>query len=347
MATKDDVTLLIDGQRFDFWPRIDLESHVDSFSVLEFTAPFDAKSKAFRKTFRPFSFQPLEVLVDGATRFKGRQVGVEPDVEADSSVVVVTGYSLPGTLADCKAPAEALPLQFQKMGLRAIAQKILAPFEIGLSFPADEGAKFPSVKLGIEDVVIDFLIELAQQRGLVLSNTPTGELLCWQSVEPGRPVAKLKDHEQPVLRVRPTFSPQEYFSEVTGYARRRKGRKASKYTARNHLLEGVLRPTSFRLSDTEKADAATAATAKLARMFAQAVSFDVELATWRDPQGDLWRDNTTVKLLAPDAMVYRETELLVRSAYLHADDASRTASLNLVLPGVFSGKPPTEMPWAE
>ena len=346
MASIDDVTLLIGGRQFTGWPRLHLERHVDASSVLEFTAPFDASSVAFRKIFQPFSYAPLEVLIGGKRRFLGRQIGIHPDVEADQSVVVVTGYGLPGSLMDCKEPASALPLQFRKLGLRAIATKLIAPFELDLAFKAPEGAPFADVKMAVEDVVIDFLITLAQQRACVMSDTPDGELLFWQSVDPGRSVAKLKDHEQPVTGVHPSFNPQQYFSEITGYTRKKKGKRAAKYTARNTLLPNVLRPTSFRLNDVEKGDAETATKAKLARMFAEAVSVDVDIATWRDPAGDLWDCNTTVKLLAPQAMVYSETEFLVRTATLDATAESRTAQLNLVLPGVFSGKPPTEFPWA-
>jgi prophage tail gpP-like protein len=112
-------------------------------------------------------------------------------------------------------------------------------------------------------------------------------------------------------------------------------------------LPTVVRPHAFILEDTEKADAATATRAKLARMFAEVVGWQLDAATWRDPQDDLWKPNTTIKVHAPKALIYRESELLVRGVHLHADDSSGTARLDLVLPGVFSGAPPQELPWVE
>lgn len=344
---SEDVELLIDGKRFWAWETIDVGRHVDAFSSVEFSAPFEPESKAFRDTFRPFSFQPLELRIRGDLVFSGRLVGVEPDDDANATKVTVTGYALPGVLADCNAPASALPLQFQKVGLREIATKLLDPFGIGLSMVDDDGTSFAKVKLDVEEKLFDFLIELAQQRGQVIANTVDGDVLCWKSVEPGRPVAFLKDGEQPVTKTRAAFRPQDYFSEITGFGRKRRGKRASKYTARNDLLTGVLRPMSFRLSDVERGDATTATKAKLARMFANACAFELEVATWLDPQGDLWEPNTTVRLLAPKAFVYRESELLVRSTWLHADKESETATLGLVLPGVFSGEQPKVMPWDE
>jgi prophage tail gpP-like protein len=80
-------------------------------------------------------------------------------------------------------------------------------------------------------------------------------------------------------------------------------------------------------------------------MFANAAAYTVDVATWRDPKGSLWKPNTTLTLFAPDAMVYSEYELLVRTVTLKQSKESTTATLGLVLPGVFSGEIPTALPW--
>jgi prophage tail gpP-like protein len=68
---------------------------------------------------------------------------------------------------------------------------------------------------------------------------------------------------------------------------------------------------------------------------------------WRDPQGDLWQPNKTMLLTAPRAMIYRRTELLIRSVTLRQKADVETASLELCLPGAFNGKTPDFMPWDE
>jgi prophage tail gpP-like protein len=81
-------------------------------------------------------------------------------------------------------------------------------------------------------------------------------------------------------------------------------------------------------------------------MIASVVTYTVEdLPTWRDPSGALWRVNTTVTLLAPEAMVYRETELLIRAVAFKQTAEIETATLTLVLPGTFGGQLPTSLPW--
>ena len=87
--------------------------------------------------------------------------------------------------------------------------------------------------------------------------------------------------------------------------------------------------------------------ARMGRMFGNAVSYNVSLPTWRDFSGDLWDVNTVVNLLAPGAMVYRLTRLIVRQVKLVRTEGTETALLNCVLPGAFSGKIPEALPWEE
>lgn len=83
-------------------------------------------------------------------------------------------------------------------------------------------------------------------------------------------------------------------------------------------------------------------------MFGNMVSYVVEgIPTWRDPKGNLWRPNTTITLKAPEAMIYRETEFLIRNVTLRQDAQSKTATLGLVLPGAFSGETPSRLPFEE
>lgn len=374
VSDQDELTLLIGEDEFSAWPTIDIHLALDSFSSVDFTAPFEPRRKVFRELFRPFSFKPVELKIaapasggglgaavglggaqpgNPGTLFSGTLIGVDPDSEPSKSHVGVSAYSIPGVLNDCNAPAASLPVEFTGINLRDLAKAIADAYSIELDFRVDPGANFDKVKLGIDRKLFDFLAELAKQRNIVISNTPEGALLCWQSVEGTKPVARLNEDEQPVTRVRAKFSPQTYFSEITGFVTARKGRKGkkarkgSRFTELNPRLEGILRSMSFNIPDTEDGGAPAATKAKLARMFANMAAYTVDVATWRDPQGALWEPNTTVSLIAPGAMCYTETDMLIRTVDLHQDTEKSTATLGLVLPGAFSGKVPEVLPWEE
>jgi len=346
------VSVVIDGTKFEHWQSVTVTRSVDTFSTVTLTAPFDPSRKEFREVFRPFSFKPLKVLIKGKALFTGSLVGVHPRIDPNARTVEVTGYSLPGVLQDCTAPGKTVPHEFKKLGLRAIIEQLCQPFGLAVKIGpgSSEGSRFDKVKLEEGQVLFEFFTELAKQRNLVISDTAEGAVLCWRSVEAGNPVGIFVEGEAPLSTVSAEFNPQDYFSEITGFCSAKRGRKGSKHTEQNPWLTR-LRPMSFKLDDTEKGDAPEATRAKLGRMFANVAAYTLsDLPTWRDPNGDLWEPNTTLKLTAPSVMIYRRTELLVRNVTLVQDADKETATLDLVLPGAFSGEPPgltSFLPWEE
>lgn len=346
-ATDDEVAILIDGQRFRFWDRVRVTRSIDTMDTVEFGAPFDADAPGFRETFRPFSFKPVVITVGGTPLFTGTMVAVSPAVENSQKIVSVSGYSLPGVLNDCTSPASTYPLEFDNQGLREISAALASPFGIAVEFQADQGAVFERVASEPGKKVLAFLTELAKQRNLVISSTTRGKLLFSQSIESGTPVARLQQGSAPVMAVTPFFSPQEYYSHITGIEPVIVGLAGSQFTVKNPRLQGVTRPITFNAPDTLDADVKAAVESKAGRMFGNMASYSVRVATWRDPQGNLWEPNTIVKLLAPEAMIYNEYTFVIRSVEFEREGRKETATLNLVIPGSFSGKVPESLPWED
>lgn len=342
---QDEVAVLIDGQRFRFWDKVRITRAVDSMDTVEFGAPFDADAPGFKETFRPFSFKPVAITVGGSPLFTGTMVAVSPVVENAQKIVSVSGYSLPGVLNDCTPPASSFPLEFNDQGLRDIATAVVAPFGLTVDFQGDQGAVFERVACEPGKKALSFLTELAKQRNLIISSSSRGALVFWQSVESGPPVAILQQGTAPVLSVTPFFSPQEYYSHITGIEPVIVGLEGSQFTVKNPRLLGVTRPITFNAPDTLDADVKAAVEAKSGRMFGNMASYSVRVATWRDPNGELWEPNTTVKLTAPEAMIYNEYEFVIRSVEFNRERSVETATLNLVIPGSFSGKIPEALPW--
>lgn len=349
MEDIEQVSLTIDAASFRFWENLEFKWSIDSYSSISFSAPLEPSSREFRDTFRPFKYQRCEVSVEDRILFVGTIVGVHPTVSPDRKTVEVTAYALPGVLEDCTAPIEILPFEYTDLKLYTIASTLVKPFGFQVYQVDNTGAPFDKIACDSDKKLHEFIADLAQHRNLVVSNTPEGDLLIWASVQPGNPVARLSGNESPVESVEASFSPQDYHSEITGFAPPKRGRAGSKWTEKNKWLTGVLRPASFKFDKIEKGDAPEATRAAMGRMFAKCVSYTVNLATWRDPHGDLWQPNTTIKLTAPDAMIYTETEFIIREVTLRQDKASgnESATIGLVLPGAFSGEIPASLPWDE
>lgn len=355
--SRDSVAVLIDDRAWRGVNDIELHRGIDTHPTIGFASPFDPERREMRETFRPMSFKPLVATIGGEPLFTGKLVEAVPTRDAKSSVVQCSGYSLPAELEDINLPGDRVPFEASGLSLRQIAEALASINGITVLMLVDDGGAFSkvhtrqrSVDTRVDhDTKIDaFLVELAKQRGIVRTSNARGQLVFWQSVRPGNPVARLVEGEPGIVSVVPSFSPQDYYSEITGFTSAKRGRTGSQFTERNRRLSGgVLRPMSFRLDDVEKGDAPNAVRAKMARMFGNAVSYVVNLPSWRGPNGELWEPNTTITLQAPGAMVYGETELLIRDVYLKQSDSEQTASLGCVLPGAFSGEQPDRMPWDE
>lgn len=352
--SEEVVALSIGGRQWRFWAELEISRSIDTHSTAGFTAPFEVERKAFRDTFRPFSFSPVEIKVGGDPLFTGTMIDVQPRLEANQRTVQVSAYSKAAILEDCNIPASHVPFEASGLSLRQIAERLGAPFGVGVKLEVADPPKFKRVntrtrtfdtKLESDQKIQDFLTDLARQRGLVISDTERGELLFWKSVAPGKPVVRLVEGKPPLVSVTPTLSPQQYFNEVTGFRLSKRGSKGNQYTQR--LSGGVLRSLSFRLDDIEKGDVPTAVRAHVGRMIAAAVSYVVTVPTWRDPKGRLWAPNTTLVLNAPSAFVYRDYEFLIRDVMLKQDADGTSATLGLVLPGAFSGELPERRPWEE
>jgi len=342
-----DVAVSIDKYDFRYWEQIEIRLSLDNFSTIELSAPFEPSNDDFKQIFKPFTYYPMNVDIDGQRLFTGQLIGVEPQATAESVTVRCSGYSLPAQLADAHMPASEFPIEYGDHTLLQIAIALAKPFGVAVVVQegTELGPQFKRVRIKPKEKVGAFLAELARARGVVMRDSTKGELMFLRSTSTGSPVASFREGEQPMTKVAATFSPQAYYSEITGLARTKAGRRGSGYTERNEHLPSVVRPLNFTVGDVNAGDLPGSVKARMARMFGNMVSYVVDVPTWGDPNGVLWAPNTTVTLLAPGAMVYKETELIVRDVILRAQGERVGASLGLVLPGAFSGEQPKELPW--
>lgn len=341
----NEVSVRIDGVRFRFWNSITLARSIDAVGTAGFGTPFNADAPGFKETFKPFSFKSFSVNVGGDPLFTGIMVSVSPTVEATQKTLSVSGYSLPGVLNDSVFPASAYPIEYNGMTLQEIATAAAEIFGLSVEFDEDSGPVFERVAVDPAQKVLTFLSDLAKQRNFVISSTPSGALRFLRSVEPGQPVAILEQGKSPLLSVTPTFDPQTYFSHITGIAPTVIGLDGTQHTVKNPFLSSAIRAETFKADDSTGADVKAAVDAKMGRMFGNMASYSVTVATWRDPSGNLWEPNTTINVTAPDAMIYNAYEFILRSVQFDRDAQSETATLDLVLPGAFSGKIPEVLPW--
>lgn len=344
-AGRDDVVVVVGGGRFSEWESVTITLSIDRPPEMTLFSPWDPDAAEMRRVFRPFSFNPLVVSIGPDPLFTGVMLAPSPSTTSEGSTVTASAYGATGTAYDCAAPASAYPLEFDNLTLDAIATQLLAPFGIAATFTAPVGAPFERVSMDPTEPVMGFLAGLAKQRNIVIGETAQGAALFQQSVEAGSPVAVMKGSQPPASAVATSFNGQAVFSDITAIAPTVPGLEGGQSTAKNTQLTGVVRPHTFTAPDTTPEGGQSAAEAKLGRMYANAVSWNVPVPSWRGPSGAVWQPNTTIKLTAPNAMIYSETEFLIKEVRLSTGRESRTALLTVVLPGAYSGQAPETLPW--
>ena len=341
----DEVALTIDGQTFKYWLDFLIEDHIDTFDTFEFTAPFLPENLAFRETFAPMSFKTVTLTIGGERKFTGTIIDVMPESDAEKSTVKVSCYSTAAAINDCTVSFATFPVEFEKQNVVDIARKLVEPHGFTVIVNGDAGPVFKRVALESNQTILDFLITLAKQRAVLITNGPAGECRFFKATAPGNPVARLREGQAGVISVTPQFQGQKFYTDYTGIQGKEVSYNDAKYTVKNPHLTSGYRPIVFKLPDTTTGDLKTAVEAEAARMIASVVGYTVVLASWRDPNGQLWQSNTTITLVAPNAMVYDEFEFLIRSVVLDKDAQGQNATLELVIPGTYSGTMPERLPW--
>ena len=351
-AKPDDVEVWIDGSRFRFWSEVTITKTFDAVSTVEFTAP-QADTAAFRAAFAPLSFKDMVVLVGGKPQFVGTLL--KPKAATDPNrgpSMTVSGYSRPGVLADCTMPSSAFPLQFKKVSLAVIAQRLSETFSIIVDVDGDIGGVFRRVRIKSMQRPLAFLTGLAKQRKVVLSSTPEGHLLLRGPPVVSEPVATIREGVPPFVSASIDTNPQAFYSHLTVMRKKAKRVTSTSHTVINEAVPGVLRPMTVQSEDTNSPAELPAAAESLAgRMLAGAVTWTLKVNTWRNGNveagGELWEEGSTVNLLAPSAGILKPTDLIVRSVKGTRKETESEAELELVLPGAFSGELPDDFPWQE
>lgn len=340
---ENEVAILIANERFRFWTKSDINLSMDSIDQFSFSGPWQPEIERYRNIFQPLSFKPVAVYVGGEIVINALMLTVKPSVKSNTRTFSVGGYSLPGVLNDCNFPHDAYPIEFNGYGLLEIATAAAAFFDLDVQLDGEAGDVFDRVAAKPSEKVLSFLIKLAKQRNFLTTNTLEGKLLFTQATTEKSNIF-LKEGESPLLSVDPNYNAQNYFSSITGLSPNQIAKFSESFIANNSFLPGNDRPFVFEVSDAVSADLQKAVNSKFGRMFADAISVNVTCQGWRDTNGDLWQPNKIIKLQSEGAMIYNETEFLIKSVKLTREKSDQSV-LQLILPEAFQGKIPDTLPW--
>jgi len=342
------ISILIDNTLFSFWTEYSITFEIDTFDTFSFSAPFDSDLQIYREAFRPFNYKPVAIYYGQDLIFTGVLLADETTLEPDEKSISIVGYSKPGILNDCHMPISSFPLEFNNQTLKQISPIVCKPYGIISSFLSPVGNPFEKVSIDIETDIFSFLSGLAEQRGLLISNNVKGELIYYKS-QTGNSVASFKQGELPFMSCSNSFDYQSFYSHITGITQTTEEKKSASYTYINNYLvkKGIMRCFNFIAEDTKDSEIKQATLSMAGRMFGESASYELTIQGHRDKDGNLLKKNTIVSVLSPGAMIYRETNFLIKSLTMSRNNEGDITEMELVLPGSYSGRIPEVFPWEE
>lgn len=339
-----DVYLKVDNGTITTWQSITVTMNVSSFDSLVFEIPMTDEAKSI---FKPFTFNSVQVYVGSALIFNGTVISVAPSLTQSGRTLSVACYPVCGVLNDCMLPVNAFPLEFVNKSITDIVTEVCDYFGIKVKNLSGNGAYFDLVSLKPDQKVLDFLIELANQRSLILTNDENGDLILYKLNPSSEPVANLSEGYAPLESVSCSFNHQNYYSHISGIEPPDLGFQGSVYTLKNKRLKGVLRPYTYELKNSGKGqNNKLDVNAKMGRMFANSLEYNVTVSSWRDASGNIWRKGSLITLLAPSVFVDSVFDFVIRDVSLSkTTDYKESAALTLVLKEAYNGKVPDKLPF--
>ena len=350
-AGQSDISILIDGDRFTIWETGEIVRSFDTIAdTFTLTAPWDPGNTINRDIFKPFSYKPFSLYVGGERVMSGTIVTHAPEAAANKTEIVISGYSLPGILADVNLPPTMYPFETDGLTLQQIAENIATPFGITVKFLTDAGPVFKDGdKIDIEptQTIYGFLIDLARQRGLVISSDVQGAMI-FQGTTTEQATETIRAGREPFVKGGANYNGQMRFSEITALGTEViSGAGASGSIEDKTMLDAkISRPKVIKPTDTNAGSLQAAAAAQYGRDLASATEYIVTVLGWRRPSdSQLWQDNTKLIYQNPGNMVYTETEMLIRTAKFIKGPDTEITELTLVFPEAYSGEIRSSFPW--
>lgn len=343
---KDGITIKIAGNDFEFYTGFSLTSNIGSLDTVSVDLPnFD--KDIYNETFQALSYKQASIYFGKDLFFDGIMLAPVRDTEPNSKILSLTLYPRCGVLSDCTFPVSIYPIEYNGLTLKDIAEEAARIFGIKVEFIGDPGAAFEKVAPEPTTKILDFLVGLAKQRGFLITNNVSGDLLIWKA-EITDSLAFFKEGEIPFISCSPSFSPQNYYSEITGLTPATETKAAETYTWKNPFLKNVFRPFTAEVDDIEDSDLQASVEALAGRMFGSVAKYNLQINSLRNKDGIFFKKNKIITAIAPNSDIFIEFDFLIEQSILTRNDESAdNASIDLVLPGAYTGSLPEVIPWVQ
>jgi len=338
----NEVAIRIDGTIFRGWTTNSITRNIDKCAdSFVFSAPFDPNSEA-AKYIWPFTYKKTDLFIGGKLYISGIAMKHTPSPSSSGVTMTVEVRSRAGETVDCMSMDKNL--DYNKMTLKQIADKILKPFGIETEFPHGDTAPFIQANRQITDTIFGFLSGLARQKGLLVTSTTNGNMSFQQANIDAEPVAALIQQKYPLINVSASYDSIKRHSHITAVSQSA-GNANIKALIQDESIPAY-RPLIITANEAEAGNIKDTALWKRSRAIADSAPTSAAVFGWKDEKGDDWIENSVVTVYYPLACIMVESRYLITNVSLTKDEnGGDMANLGLALPQAFSKEFPEVLPW--
>ena len=304
------------------------------------------ENSALDKATRPYGYGRAAAYIGGELLVSGILYITEPEMTDTGLVKTLTGFSFTADAVDSHWQP---PYEYAGVTLEQLASIRIPSLGIKTVVEAPTGGVFKSVTAHESDTVFSFLSKLAVQRGLLIGDTPAGDLLIHRAKTEGKPVGTISEEQPMVSGWKAKYDGRKRFSVYkcitpsgTATAIPKWGEAVTapkKPVTISELDPYVTRPRfmTFRADDTNTGNVKEAARWRKNKQYVESLSQPVTVEGWYAPNGDLWRENTLVTVVSGVFGVPKGFTFLIRSVEFMLED-KRTTLLQLIPPQAYTKK---------
>lgn len=295
----------------------------------------------------PYSYEKSKVFLDGVELVTGPLFLVKQMLnEGDGQRKELGGFSATVSIVDSDMNPELY--QEKNVSLKDRCTNLLEPYglKVVVDSVAAEAANeiFKRVKSKKDETIFKHLSKLAKQRQVLISSTVKGNLLLTKSKTKNQPVGIIEEASvNPALSYQAIFDGRKRFSSyrVTSQTPKKRNKKVG---ISNDPNVPIMRFKNITVDNATDGNIKNIADWARSKQFASALTIPFPVPSWHDPNGNLWRENTTVVVKSktigtPDGFTF-----LIRQVEYNFSESGRTAILNLIPPQTYTGEPIIE-PW--
>jgi prophage tail gpP-like protein len=343
-AREGDLSISVNGQRIGTFNDFELALSIDAISKCSFTVPNEPVTRAI---FIPLLSQKITVDLSGQRLFTGRCESPRVTNSPTQKSMEISCYSDPGVLERCTPSIEKFPLEWKWFLLEQIILDLCGEHGIGVVFSAPTTARFKRVNIEPDQNVLEFITDLASQRGLFFRDNPYGQLVLQKEPVAGPLVSFLEIGKHPTESISLSIDESRYYSSVTGIvpAKSKRTKIGAKFTVRNPFATDVIRAYTYECKDIDPGELPVAVTSAAGRMFAGLISCEAEVATWDNDLGQVYQPGQSVSVKSEEDFITTPFQFMITSVVLQKTAGATTTSLSLALPGTYNGQIPTRLPW--